>query len=219
MQRKTSHHRLICCLDVQDLLAERQLTCTSFPPSAPTQDSSHASTSSSAQQGCINNGSAAAEGATHIAPGSSSVVVKRQDGSCCSKVHVDEGWTIEQLLEAIWEVEVSWTAWLIARWAAAAMIVRCAAQIAARAAPPFVSIECAASRNSGQRRTCTCATMQQQQALATYASSKRNLIMAWLCGCRASLPHRSHSTKHVTAACMLCMAQSQACSMHDTAAE
>jgi hypothetical protein len=95
---------------VQDLLAERQLTCATFLPSGPLQDSSHASTSSSAQQACSNGSSAAAEGAQHIAPGSSSVVVKRQDGSCCSKVHVDEGCTIEQLLEAIWEVEVSWTA-------------------------------------------------------------------------------------------------------------
>lgn len=42
-----------------------------------------------------------------VVVGSSNVVVKRQDGSCCRKVHVDEDCSIEELLEAIWEVEVS----------------------------------------------------------------------------------------------------------------
>lgn len=100
--------------NIQDLLAQRQLTCTDFPlhnnqtdqglTSISAQGSARNSSSSAggSAQGCI--GSSSGQG---VAAGSSNVVVKRQNGSCCSKVRVEEDCSIQELLEAIWEVEVS----------------------------------------------------------------------------------------------------------------
>jgi len=105
--------------NIQDLLAERQLTCMPFPPAARSLQEAGQHASTSAQQPAAPAGAActstdgdaptqAKGGAIEagVAAGSSNVVVKRQDGSCCSKVCVEETCSIQELLEAIWEAEV-----------------------------------------------------------------------------------------------------------------
>lgn len=111
--------------NIQELLSQRQLTCTDFPPV-----SSQSFTSTSDQISGRSSSAGRAHAGEHAAQqeakgssgrgaaaGSTNVVVKRQDGSCCSRVRVDEGCSIEGLLEAIWEVEVrhsascSWHLW------------------------------------------------------------------------------------------------------------
>jgi hypothetical protein len=99
--------------NIQQLLTQRQLTCTEFPPIC-SQGVISTSAHSSGRDSRAEGAHAAARAQQEVtgssgrgaAAGSTNVVVKRQDGSCCSRVHVDEGCTMERLLEAIWEVEV-----------------------------------------------------------------------------------------------------------------
>jgi hypothetical protein len=95
--------------NIQELLTQRQLTCADFPPlcgQSLISMSAHSSGRSSSAGGAHAAAQATGSSRRGAAVGSTNVVVKRQDGSCCSRVHVDEGCTIEGLLEAIWEVEV-----------------------------------------------------------------------------------------------------------------
>jgi hypothetical protein len=103
--------------NIQQLLTQRQLTCMPFPPPAQGQHNSSTGGSAAAAAGSAHgsartsSSSSSSGGAAHAgagAIGSSNVVVKRQDGSCCSRVQVDEGCTVQALLEAVWEVEVGW---------------------------------------------------------------------------------------------------------------
>lgn len=93
--------------NIQDLLTQRQLTCMPFPPPAQTSSTGGAAAAGSAQGSARTSSSSSSGGQAGAgAIGSSNVVVKRQDGSCCSKVQVEEGCTVQELLEAVWEVEV-----------------------------------------------------------------------------------------------------------------
>lgn len=96
--------------NIQQLLEQRQLTCMPFPPPAQGQNGSTggAAAAAGSAHGSARTSSSSSGGrqAGAGAIGSSNVVVKRQDGSCCSKVQVEEGCTMQELLEALWEVEV-----------------------------------------------------------------------------------------------------------------
>lgn len=98
--------------NIQQLLTQHQLTCMPFPPPAQNSSIGGAATAAAAAagsaQGSARTSSSSSSGgqAGAGAIGSSNVVVKRQDGSCCSKVQVEEGCTVQELLEAVWEVEV-----------------------------------------------------------------------------------------------------------------
>jgi hypothetical protein len=88
--------------NIQELLQLRQLTCMAFPA-----EEHSASIPSAQQQQQQEQQQPAQACSSSTSSGSSSVVVKRQDGSCCSRVCVGQQCTVQELLAALWEVEVS----------------------------------------------------------------------------------------------------------------
>lgn len=89
--------------NIMNLLTTRHLVSRPFPSAAVAT----AAAASKAKASSAAPSASSADGSSNpnaILP--SCVVVKRQDGSCCSKVHVNEACTVKQLVEAIEQVEV-----------------------------------------------------------------------------------------------------------------
>lgn len=90
--------------NIMGLLTTRHLTTRPFPsdPSAAAAGEAKSTSAAADCSSCNSTGSV-------VLP--SCVVVKRQDGSCCSRVHVTEGCTVQELVETVEQVEVSPLEW------------------------------------------------------------------------------------------------------------
>lgn len=113
--------------NIMQILTTRQLTTRPFPvqelamfqatSQSPAGSNARNSSCSTANSGGTDMMRQGASSGSVMLP--SCVVVKRQDGSCCSKIHVTESCTLEELIMNIIQIEVGLHSGLYAGWLSA----------------------------------------------------------------------------------------------------